>query len=119
MIDLELLGKTHKGTCLPAITIKMLDAFIKVRHPVTVTTSTGNVRWYVPKGNKAEKIAECVEVCCLEKWEPRQQTLPPLPIEPVRPVERPLEVGDIGVQDGGIAMDIELDRDGNEVAMDV
>ena len=91
----------------------MLVAFVKRRRPFSVTKSTGNVRFYNPKGNKADHIVECCQVASLTKWTRHFVLLPLEPIEPLRPV---LESGneDMGGDVGGISVveHVALDENG-------
>ena len=87
----------------------MLEAFIKIRKKVTITKSTGNVRFYTVKGNKVDHITECVEIRTHSKWDPKYQNLPDMPVEPIRPgidVER---------EDTGGGATIEGEDGGEEV----
>ena len=73
------------------LTKPLLIAFIKARHPVTIVKSSGNLKFRVPKGNKADCIVECCAISTKEVWEPKYQQLPPAPVVPVRPVQLVVE----------------------------
>ena len=87
----------------------MLEAFIKIRKEVTTTKSTGNVKFYHVKGNKADHIAECVEICTNRKWEPKYQDLPDMPVEPICP-----DIG-LGIAENGEGVVSEGGGDGSVV----
>ena len=80
-------------TDLPSPTKKVLQAFIRARRPATITTSTGKMRFYTPRGNKDQHIAECFELRQVSTWDLLNREVPEEPVEPQLPAIEGFNIG--------------------------